>query len=320
MQSPPVHLFYGAPNRPQVQATARLITKAGDRWTFSDPGLDRPRCTRICGKRDPAPGIVKSITVFAAEDPATPLIAIKPFALPYTVHFTSAAELVSILGRLHEAPGRVGRMHSAFRAAKFSHDLMEEYHEQLLALTFVAPQAKVLELGANVGRNTCVIAALLEDRTRLVSLETNSSYAARAQDNLARCGLAGPRIVAAALSEVPLQQSSWRTKPMRPGQTKPDPKCFVVNTLTHQQLTQTHGSFDTLVADCEGALLPILTGAPQLLDTVHTIITENDYIDIKDYQRVAAIFAARGFRRALHMPNEDIRFPTKPNFYEAWVR
>ncbi len=71
---------------------------------------------------------------------------------------------------------------------------------------------------------------------------------------------------------------------------------------------------DTLVLDCEGAFLPIVKSFPSILDTVHTIIMENDYLTIEDYREVARILEERNLVRVF----ERAPLPCKPNFFEVW--
>lgn len=53
----------------------------------------------------------------------------------------------------------------------------EEGPEQLMATKFILETDSVLELGANIGRNTCIIASLLNDDKRFVTLECCEEYA-----------------------------------------------------------------------------------------------------------------------------------------------
>ena len=48
----------------------------------------------------------------------------------------------------------------------------DEYPEQLMTVTYLKPDDVVLEIGSNIGRNTCIIASVLKDDRNLVTLET----------------------------------------------------------------------------------------------------------------------------------------------------
>ena len=52
-------------------------------------------------------------------------------------------------------------------------DFKLEYDEQLMSIKFIKPKARVLEIGANIGRNTLVISSLLESSENLITLETD---------------------------------------------------------------------------------------------------------------------------------------------------
>lgn len=59
----------------------------------------------------------------------------------------------------------------------------EEYPEQLMSCKFINPDSCVLELGANIGRNTMVIASILTDDKNLVTLECNPIIVNLLNDN-----------------------------------------------------------------------------------------------------------------------------------------
>lgn len=169
-----------------------------------------------------------------------------------------------------------------------------EYPEQELAMQFIGPDSVVLEIGANIGRNTCLIATLLSDDRNLVTLETMSDSVKKLQDNRDLNGFRF-HIEPSALSKQPLIQSMWWSEVsdvVRPGYVK-------VNTITWTQLLEKYPlPFDTLVADCEGALYHILLDEPDMLKHFRTIIVENDYTQPHQYPTVMDIFKKYGFEVA----------------------
>lgn len=46
-------------------------------------------------------------------------------------------------------------------------NLQEEYPEQCLTCQFIRPHDIVLEIGGNIGRNSCIIASILNDSSNL---------------------------------------------------------------------------------------------------------------------------------------------------------
>ena len=57
---------------------------------------------------------------------------------------------------------------------------LDEYPEQIMAVRYLKGQEKVLEIGGNIGRNSLVIASILNQANNgdgLVSLETDNDFA-----------------------------------------------------------------------------------------------------------------------------------------------
>jgi FkbM family methyltransferase len=172
--------------------------------------------------------------------------------------------------------------------------MQEELPEQEMAMRFVRPENVVLELGANIGRNTCVIATILKDDTQLVTLETMADSVQKLQENRDLNGFHF-QIEPSALSKQSLIQTGWSTEVsdvVKEGYVK-------VNTITWAQLLQKYKiPFDTLVADCEGALYHILRDEPDMLLQFKTVIVENDYWKLEEYQTVHNILQLYGFKVA----------------------
>lgn len=326
----PVILYYGVnESRVSVDHMVQPDPRRRCVWSFCDPATDVGRLSD-CGADDPAPQTIKYLFVHDACDPDTCLLQLGPGLVhhhPYTIWFSTAAQLVSLLRRISEVETRVRNVHALLQSKGFEGNLNEEFVEQILAVLWLKkrktgqrPCSRVLELGANIGRNSCVIASLLPPGGRLLSFETNAADAERTMSNLARCGFAGAaQVEGCAISSVPLQQTGWQTKPIALG--RPEAGWAEVQTMTFSQVTAKHGpGFDTLVADCEGALFNILQDTPELLDTIQTIIVENDYEAIADYEFVAAAFEARGFGLCMQVANDDAHFPTKRFFYQVWMK
>ena len=196
--------------------------------------------------------------------------------------------------------------------------LDDEYPEQLMIARFVRPDATVLELGGNVGRSSCVIASILDDSSRLVVFESDPATARKLADNR-ECNAFAFHIEAAALSASPLVQRGWDTVPWHADEPVPDGWCQV-ETLTWRQTRAKHSAlrFDTLVADCEGALFYILHDIPGFLDGFTTVILENDF-RVADHKAYCDVTLRRhGFQVAFSKaggwgPCEDV-------FYQTWVQ
>lgn len=197
----------------------------------------------------------------------------------------------------------------------FQHgSLSEEYPEQLMVARFLPEDAKVLELGGNIGRNTCVIASILSNSRTLVSLETCTRDAEILKLNC-RANNFEFQVENSALSRIPLIQSGWNTIPSNvvlPGY-------FKVNTITFEELQKKYGIiFDTLVADCEGALYYILRYDPNVLKNIKLIIIENDFTNIEHFHFVQNVFKENGFSIAYNQSGGWP--PCNAWFYQVWKK
>ena len=194
------------------------------------------------------------------------------------------------------------------------HLIHDELPEQLLAVMYIRPTDAVLELGANVGRNTLTISRLLNDSSRLVSLETIPDTCDILQKNKENYQL-NFHIINAALSYRKLVQKNWLTVPCEDGV----PLGYTpVNTITFEEIQARFPSleFTTLVADVEGALYYILQDNPTILQTMRTVILENDYPDIEQKNEVTRILQEQGFTRVY--VQKGGWGPCYNEFYEVW--
>jgi FkbM family methyltransferase len=192
--------------------------------------------------------------------------------------------------------------------------LTTEYPEQLMSTMFIPKNAKVLELGSNIGRNTLIISSLLEDKNNLVTMECDPNTCTQLKSNLERNNFK-IKIEDAALSKRKLFQRNWNTytENEAPRGSKE------VKTITFSDLVQKHQvDFDTIVADCEGALYNILLDDPKILDNIKLFIVENDYNDILHKNAVDQLLIEKGFTR-IYVKSGPWG-PCKNNFYEVWAK
>lgn len=211
-----------------------------------------------------------------------------------------------------EAEDKLKKIHS--RLSLVHGSLNEEYPEQLMAVMFISKKDRVLELGGNVGRNSCVIGSLLKKSENLVVVESDPNIAGQLKENRDYNGL-WFKIEDSALSKVPLIQSGWNTVPssvLLPGY-------FWVKTVSYADLKKKYAmDFNVLVADCEGALYFILRDDETLLSDVETIIVENDYTERGHYDEVRYRFEAHGFQ--LVYSKEGPWGPCRKEFYQVWKK
>lgn len=167
----------------------------------------------------------------------------------------------------------------------------EELPEQRMSVRYLTGKEKVLEIGGNIGRNSLIIASLLNTPQQLVSLESNPEIAPQLIENRDANQLPF-HIEMSALSKRKLIQKGWDTIP---SETLEDGYSWV-NTISFDELqTKYNIVFDTFVLDCEGAFYFILMDMPEILANINLIIMENDYYDISRKQYVDQVLTDNGF-------------------------
>lgn len=203
--------------------------------------------------------------------------------------------------------------------------LKDEYPEQLMALQFIGPRRSttkgILEIGGNFGRNSCLISALIgkENEHKLVVVEPNQQIA-KILDHNRRINDMQFNIAPVAISKVPLIQQGWNTKPMEQqvvekGWTQVDTKCW---SDFNTQYKNKGITFDTLVADCEGALYYILKDEPTMLENITLVLIENDFTDVNHKEFVDSEFKRNGLQCVYTKAGGW--GPCQSRFYEAWSK
>lgn len=173
-------------------------------------------------------------------------------------------------------------------------NLTDEMPEQKMAVRYLTGSEKVLEIGGNIGRNSLLIASILNDPSNnLVTLESDPMIAAQLDENKMINNL-NFNVEPSALSNRKLIQQGWNTIPS----DELLPECNWVNTITLDELKSKYNiEFDTLVIDCEGAFYYILMDMPELLNNINLIIMENDYHDISEKMYVDQVLKNNNFYR-----------------------
>ena len=191
----------------------------------------------------------------------------------------------------------------------------EEFPEQLLTARYLTGNERVLEIGGNIGRNSLVIAHILNSNngnSNYVSIESDPDAAAKLTENR-NINVLDFYIETRALSKRKLCQKGWHTIISN---SCPD-GYFRVNTITVHELRAKYNiKFDTLILDCEGAFYYILKDMPEILDGIKMIIMENDYFDIKKKHEIDSILTDKGFSVEHREPGGW--GPCYYFFYEIW--
>lgn len=196
----------------------------------------------------------------------------------------------------------------------------EEYPEQEMAVMYIKPDDIVLELGGNIGRNSCIIASLLNDSKNLVVFESSNTIAQQLKENRDLNNL-NFHIEDCAISKCELYQNRWDTIPVNYIINHPD---FVnwtkIKTLTWSDIKNKYNNicFNILVADCEGALYYILRDEPTFLENFKKIIIENDFNQLETKLAVDEEFKKFNFKRVYVKAGGF--GPCQKFFYEVWEK
>ena len=312
-----IHFFYG------LQENYLDITDAVLRFCFDGERFRIPAddCLRAAMFSDPAYGHLKEIVVFSHHEgrltcTAYPHDARVDLVAPAGVVRPARRRPVVPTGPVDEV---VARIHEQLHF--IGGRLTDEGPEQAMVVRFLDPGATVLEIGSNVGRNTVMIASILADSSNLVTMECDPSSVEILRCNRAANGF-DFQIEPSALSRRRLIQRGWETVPAE----EVPPGWREVSTITFGELTAKYGlEFDTLVADCEGALFYILQDEPAMLEGISTVILEADYPSVEHKRAVESVFASNDLRRIHSEPlvtDWQHPFPDQvaASFFEVWRR
>jgi FkbM family methyltransferase len=194
----------------------------------------------------------------------------------------------------------------------------EEYPEQEMSVSYIKPDNVVLELGGNIGRNSCIIVSLLNNSNNLVVFESDPDNAVKLKEN---CDLNNLNFIIedCAISKTELLQKDWITKSKDLIKDNELENWKPIKTMSWLQIKNKYKiTFDTLVADCEGALYYILKDEPKFLENFKTIIIENDFNEIEHKHFVDGEFKRFNFDNVY---TKSGGFgPCYNCFFEVWTK
>jgi FkbM family methyltransferase len=289
-------ILYGKTKFEDVTATI-----VGKPTPFFIPASDDLRW-KIFGT-DPEPGVLKVVLL---EDDLG-----NKYVFNNTIHFS--IELKNGKYSIINITEKLKYIHSTLSMKHGS--LTEEFDEQIMATLFIQPTMRVLEIGGNVGRNSCVISKLLSNSSQLTVVESDPSIANCLYDNK-RLNNLQFTIVDGAISKKQMIQNSWDTKYSEGGVVPEGWKR--INTTSWENILRRHGPFDALVADCEGALYHILQEEPTFFSNFKTVLVENDYYSLENKKVVDEAMKKEGFHVAYEKGGGW--GACKDFFYQAWKK
>lgn len=289
-------VLYGT-NNSYLDVTDAVFAQCIHNNTLNIPATDNERAA-IFG--DPLPGILKHIKI---EYEGVPTI------------FPSGQKITLSENAQDEPFDPEERLAAIHRRLQFhGGNIADEYPEQVMSVIFIKPSNKVLEIGANIGRNTLVIASLLSNPANLVTLECGAEAYEMLCVNRDANNLPF-QAENAALTSHKLYQKAWDTFPE--GHQPPD--AVQVPTIDWPSFKAKYPiDFDTLVADCEGALYYILQEFPDMMSNIKLVIMENDYHDYSHMEYVDHVLRTNKFKRVLSRGGGW--GPCAKRFYEVWAK
>ena len=300
-----LRVLYGKANAQTIDVTEKALIHFRNGNQLVMPNNDIGRALKF---GDPLIGVYKDIIITINGQTIT---------YPHNSHVNIQLPEQLCANHVPNPEAKLKAIHARIGPSFIGGSLLDEYAEQLMSVQFIDPNAKVLELGANVGRNTLVIASLLNDDTKLVTLDSDPN-ACRVLKRNRDTNNMHFHVVAAALSKRRLVQAFWNTIP-----SDTDIEGYTpVNTITYDALIeQFRIDFDTLVLDCEGAFYYILLDYPDVIKHVKQIIVENDYPTRQQKEEVDAILHKAGFIVVYSQPLlVPIKHACNDCFYEVWRR
>jgi FkbM family methyltransferase len=190
----------------------------------------------------------------------------------------------------------------------------EELPEKMMVVRYLTGNEKVLEIGGNIGRNSLIIASILNDSFNLVVLESDVNISKELIYNRDKNNM-NFYVENSALSKRNLIQKDWNTMVsdiILDGYKK-------INTINLEELNNKYNIiFDTLVLDCEGAFYYILMDMPEILNNIKLIIMENDYLDIIHKQYIDDLLKKNNFY--VDYTEGNGWGPCTDNFFEVWKK
>ena len=294
-------IYYGISASVCINVTDVCLSRKTQKNTVFIPSCDHKRALIFT---DPYSGILKKIFIIHDD-------ALKEFDDFHEITINLQDNTIKTLN-IKDIDSKLSIIQSKIHLSYGS--LLDELPEQKMVIRCLSGNEKVLEIGSNIGRNSLVIASILQNQNNFVTLESDSSISEKLIYNRDINNFYF-HVENSALSARKLIQQGWDTIPsdiLLDGY-KP------VNIINFKELKNKYGiEFDTLVLDCEGAFYYILMDMPEILNNINTIIMENDYTDISHKYYVDEVLISNNFYR--HYVESGGWEPCFSNFYEIWKK
>ena len=202
----------------------------------------------------------------------------------------------------------------------YDHNICDELPEQLMNLQYISPGDRVLELGANIGRSTLVLAHQVGPYGSVTASEVNPEIRKELERILSLNKVTQRTKVIPAIGKTNFIYRDWTSKLWDENTEKTIPKGWTFA----KSINYPKSNFNVLVADCEGCILPLLEQYPDMLNGIEKIIIEND-ADDNTTKKIQNSIKKEGFTSKLCIPIEHGYWNkhsknSKECFYQLWVK
>jgi FkbM family methyltransferase len=274
-------ILYGVSRINSIDVTERCMSKLTLDNVIRIPSGDNARSLILT---DPYPGILKRI-----------LISFDDKEFEIYDHFNEVnvdlSNNIIETFNVKELDTKLKNIHSKLQFNNGS--LIDELPQQKMIVRTFSGNEKVLEIGSNIGRNSLVIASILQNLENFVTLESDTTIAEQLKNNrdlnnfnfyIENSTLSERKLIQKDLdtipSEVLLDGYNW------------------VNTISLVELQNKYNiEFDTLVLDCGSVFYYILMDMPEILNNIKLIVMENDYLDISHKNYIDVVLKSKDFNR-----------------------
>ena len=203
-------------------------------------------------------------------------------------------------------------------------DIDFEIDQRVLVKSFVSKNARVLELGARYGTVSCLISELINDPTKHVAVEPDSSVIEALETNKLNNG--GQfhiynGVISKDAYDIKTVEASHKYFEYATYTTKCDESDIQHATLKSIQ-RQYDIEFDTLIADCEGFLCDFVEENEDMMKQFELIIFEKDgtpwSVLEKRYEDMEDTLVKLGFKRKYSIPHPE--YKNNPRLHNVWVK
>lgn len=293
-------IYYGIQNHYRDITFAYCVYNLKD-YTIFIPSTDEERTCKI---GDHLPGVVnKNIVIIMDNKPNEPIVIPSGISISFMINDEiinnmrkTLTQKPTITTNEFEEPSVETKLSLLHKNLLMTYGtFQDELPEQLLAVEYIEKTDKILEIGANIGRNSIILSCLLENEEKqMVSLECNNDFTKLLEHNRNINGLKF-NIEPSALSLRRLAIYDWDTITLSENEVLPN-GYKEINIMSYEEIEKKYNiEFDTIVIDAEGAFYYILLDNPNILKNIKKIIMENDYHNIEHYNFINNLLLSNNF-------------------------